>query len=123
MNTPACKKWKIGDHYIDCGLIPRVVTGISYERQYPAGVKCRNADTCLARPYMRQLIQEGLQGRSLVDGSIGNCSIRHCSPEKVHRKVAERWAKTGPLNPTKKLYLKSFYASEWGVGRKIWWNE
>jgi hypothetical protein len=123
MNTPTCKKWKIGDHYLDCGRIPRVVIGISYERIFPQGVRCRTYDACADREYLRRLAQEGLQGRSLIDGSIGHCSIRHCSPDKVHRKIAERWAKTGPLTSTEKLYLKSFYASEWGAGRTIWWKE
>lgn len=58
----------------------------------------------------------------MIDNSIGWCSIRHCKPTWIHRIVAKRWAKTGPINKQLKEYLKDFYNSEWGCGRKIWWK-
>lgn len=99
------KQFKIGDHYIDCGYIPRVVISIDYEQR------------------QKRLFPESLTGRSLIDGSISNCSIRYCAPEWVHKVIAQRWAKTGPLSESLKNHLKAFYAGEWGNGRKIWWTE
>jgi len=93
---PINKQIKIGDHYIDCGYIPRI---------------------CL------EIDGGSIKGKSLIDNSIGFCSIRYCAPEWVHEGVAQRWAKTGPLSKNLKEHLKSFYNGEWGNGRKIWWKE
>ena len=112
------RKWKIGDHYIDCGYIPRVVVEIDYEMRYIGKVTPENYEKC-----QRRLFQEGLVGRSLIDGRIGSCSINHCAPEWVHKTIAKRWSKTGPLSKELKNYLKLFYSGEWGCDRKIWWNE
>lgn len=103
------KKFKIGDCYIDCGSIPRVVVRINHEIRRIGNVA--------------RLFQESLEGRSLIDGSIGSCSIRYCAPFYVHKGIAQRWAKTGPLTQQEKDSLKEFYAGEWGAGRKIWWSE
>jgi hypothetical protein len=118
MKSLPCKQWKIGDHYIDCGYIPRVVIDIDYERLYPAATTVHN----LKYRY-RKLKQSGLTGRSLIDCTIGSCSIRYCKPEKVHSGIAKRWAKTGPLCDKLKDSLEKFYASDWGAGRKIWWSK
>lgn len=112
------KDFKVGDYYIDCGYIPRVVVKIDYEIRYIGKVTPENYEKC-----QKRLFKEGLVGRSLIDGSIGSCSIRHCAPEWVHKGVAERWAKYGPISQSLKEYLKAFYAGEWGAGRKIWWKE
>lgn len=64
-----------------------------------------------------------IAGISLVDGSHGICSLRYCSPIKVDKVIAQRWAKTGPLSIAGREALKNFYASEWGNGRAIWWKE
>jgi hypothetical protein len=114
------KSWKIGDHYIDCGYIPRVVTGISHALCFVTPKKA-TPDNYRYQP--RRLQQEGLTGRSLLNGSLGDCSIRYCAPQRVHKGVAERWAKFGPPSQSLKEHLKQFYAGEWGNGRKIWWNE
>ena len=90
------KTIKVGSHYIDCGYIPRI---------------CLENDG------------ESLKGKSLIDGSIGFCSIRYCAPWWVHKGFAQRWAKFGPPSKILKEHLKAFYAGEWGNGRKIWWKE
>lgn len=112
------KQFKIGDHYIDCGYIPRVVIRIDYELRYIGKVTPENYEQC-----QKRLFPESLTGRSLIDGSIGSCSIGYCAPEWVHKVIAQRWAKTGPLSESLKNHLKAFYAGEWGNGRKIWWTE
>jgi hypothetical protein len=114
------KLWKIGDHYIDCGHIPRVVTGISYELSFVTEKKVTPDNY---RQKRRSLKQEALTGRSLIDGSLGDCSIRYCAPQRIHKGVAERWAKLGPLSKSLKEHLKQFYAGDWGNSRKIWWKE
>lgn len=90
------KDFKIGSHYIDCGYIPRCCIGID---------------------------GDSLKGKSLIDNSIGFCSIRYCAPYWVSKGIAKRWAKTGPLSKDLKAHLQEFYAGEWGNGRKIWWKE
>lgn len=117
------KIWKIGDHYLDCGYIPRVVVDISYEAQFLEGVSNRKVTPDNYHLCSRRLKQEGLTGRSLIDGSIGNCSIRYCFPEWMNKIMAERWAKSGPWAKNMKNYIKCFYNSQWGGGRKIWWKE
>ena len=117
------KIWKIGDHYIDCGYTPRVVVDISYETKYQQGVSYKKVTPDNYRLCPRRLEQSGLTGRSLVDGSLGDCSIYYCAPEYIHKSVAERWAKNGPLSCALKEYLKQWYLREWGNGRGIWWNE
>ena len=112
------KIWKIGDHYIDCGYIPRVVISIDYEAMLPKNATPENYHRC-----SRKLKQSGLEGRSLIDSSIGSCRIRHCDPQWMDKVMAERWAKFGPPCKEMKEYLKQFYSSEWGNGRKIWWRE
>lgn len=112
------REFKIGDYYIDCGYIPRVVVAVDYEIKRVGKVTPENYAQC-----RKHLFPEGLTGRSLIDGSIGSCSINHCAPEWVHKGVAERWAKYGPLAKELKDHLKSFYSAEWGNGRKIWWKE
>lgn len=107
--TQEMKTFKIGDHYIDCGMIPRVCVGITHTHFKDK------------KGFLR-LRQDSVTGRSLIDGVIGDCSILHCAPEKVHRTIAVRWAKTGPLNPKDKVDLEDFYAGEWGEGRQIWWK-
>ena len=72
---------KVGDHYIDCGCIPRV---------------------CMENS------GGSIKGRSLIDGGIGLCSSRYCDPWWVHKGIAERWAKTGPLSDILKKHLKEF---------------
>lgn len=96
------KNWKIsertiniGDCYIDCGYIPRV---------------------CIASG-------EDLKGRSLIDNSVGFCSVHYCAPVWLHKSTARRWAKNGPINKALRDSLKAFYAGEWGNGRTIWWKE
>lgn len=84
-----------GDYYIDCGQIPRF---------------CINAD-------------EDIEGISLVDGSIGFCSVHYCKPKKVTMKTAINWRVYGPRLKKQRKDLKLFYESEWGGGRKIWWTE
>lgn len=111
------RKWKIGDHYIDCGYIPRVVVEIEHEMRYIGKVTPENYEKC-----QKRLFQEGLVGRSLIDDSIGSCSIRYCAPQWISKGIAKRWAKTGPLSKILKEQLKAFYAGEWGNGRKIWWK-
>lgn len=101
---------KVGSYYIDCGLIPRVCIEVSN------GIR-RNQHNELS------LYASDVAGRSLIDGTIGHCSLRYCDPQKVDKVIAERWAKTGPLNRAIKEDLKKFYAGQWGNGRKIWWNE
>lgn len=89
--------FRVGSRYIDCGYIPRIVVETDGEQ---------------------------LLGRSLIDGTIGSCSIRYCAPQWIHKIIADRWVKTGPLNKQLKQYLKDFYNHpEWGNGRKIWWKE
>jgi hypothetical protein len=112
------KIWKIGDHYIDCGYIPRVVTSIDYEAVLP-----KNAPPENYHLYCRRLKQSGLTGRSLIDSSIGSCSIRHCGVEWVDKTIAKRWADTGPISKFLKEHIKQFYKGEWGNGREIWWKE
>ena len=112
------KIWKIGDYYIDCGYIPRVVISIDYEAMLPKNATPENYQRCF-----RKLKQSGLEGRSLIDGSIGSCSIRYCAPEYISKQTAKNWAKFGPPSKALKEYLKQFYSSEWGNGRKIWWQE
>lgn len=90
------KDIKIGSHYLDCGYIPRC---------------CIENDG------------DSLTGRSLIDGTIGCCSIRYCAPQWISKGIAKRWAKTGPLSKDLKQHLKAFYAGEWGNGRKIWWKD
>jgi hypothetical protein len=100
----------VGSHYIDCGLVPRDCVEITHER-YNKKTKCKNAS---------------IVGRSLVDGTEGICSLAYCTPMKVDKIIAQRWAKTGPLNPEDKLRLKLFYSSdhsEWADDRKIWWEK
>lgn len=90
------KHISVGDYYIDCGYIPRV---------------CVNAWS------------DDISGRSLVDGSIGDCSRRHCGPEWVHPIIAKRWAKTGPLSKYLKEVLVNFY-NGWELDtRVIWWEQ
>jgi len=59
---------KIGDYYIDCGLVPRICTTSDYKN-------------------------DDIGGTSLVNSSEGYCSIRHCAPEKVTKKKAEELKK------------------------------
>lgn len=103
------KQFKIGDHYIDCGYIPRIVISIDYEIRKIGK--------------LFRFFPESLTGRSLIDGNISSCSIKYCAPEWVHKGIAQRWAKTGPLSESLKNHIKAFYAGEWGNGRKIWWTE
>ena len=49
---------KPGDLYEDCGYIPRICIEFS-----------KDIDSC--------------EGISLIDGSIGNCSIGHCGIKKI----------------------------------------
>ena len=84
------------DYYEDCGYIPRL---------------------CIDNN------GESVAGISLIDGSIGSCSIRYCNPRKLTSDAAIRIAMYGPYSKRKKQYLKEFYKSEWGNGRKIWWEE
>jgi len=100
------KIWKIGDHYIDCGHVPRVVVDISYESKFLRGVSYKKVTPDNYHLCPRKLVQSGLTGRSLVDGSIGDCSIHYCAPEYIHKSVAGRWAKNGPLSKDLKEYLK-----------------
>lgn len=85
---------KVGDYYSDCGYIPRICVGSG----------------------------ENVTGRSLIDGSIGHCSERHCGPTWMHKQIAKRWAKTGPISKALKEHLIDFYESDWGCGRKVWWE-
>lgn len=87
---------KTGDFYIDCGDIPRL---------------------CIDNN------GEGLAGISLLDGTVGNCSIRYCKPRKVKSSTAINQKLFGPRFKKDKERIKAFYASEWGNGRKIWWEE
>lgn len=90
-------KIRVGSCYIDCGYIPRV---------------------CIARH------TDVIQGRSLIDGSIGGCSVRYCSPKWVHPIIAKRWATTGPLNKKLKQFIKNFYnSSVWQDKRDVWWKD
>lgn len=109
--------WKIGDHYIDCGYIPRVVVEVHYEMRYVGKPTPDNYEKC-----QRRLVQEGLAGRSLIDGTVGNCSIRYCGVQWMHPTIAKRWAKFGPFNDGMRKYLAAFYAGKWGNGRNIWWE-
>lgn len=103
---------KVGSYYIDCGYIPRVCIGI------------HNKSKIKVSQYKRLSLNEAnIEGRSLIDGSIGFCSLYHCGLEKVDKVIAERWAKTGPLSKDLKEHIKQFYAGQWGNGRKIWWSE
>lgn len=86
---------KRGDYYEDCGFIPRL---------------------CLLNN------GENLCGISLIDGGIGNCSLYACTPHKITQEAAMRIAIYGPYGK-KKERLKEFYKSQWGAGRKIWWEE
>lgn len=117
------KIWKIGDHYIDCGYTPRVVVEVSYEMNYLQGVSHRKVTPDNYRSCPRKLGQESLKGRSLIDGSIGYCSIRYCAPEYLSKEMAERWAKFGPHSKALKGYLKEWYLSDWGNNKGIWWKE
>lgn len=90
------KEIHVGDYYTDCGYIPRIaVEATVYE----------------------------VTGKSLIDGSLGNCNVHYCAPVKVTKEQAEEIVRTGPLDPKTKQWLKEFYASEWGTGRTIWWKE
>lgn len=84
-----------GDYYEDCGYHPRIC------------IYASNTD---------------IQGVSLVDGTISDCSIRYCRPKKITQEAAIRIRTFGPYGK-KRDYLKQFYAGEWGAGRKIWWPE
>lgn len=117
------KIWKVGDHYIDCGYIPRVVVDISYELKYLSGVSNKKVTPDNYRSCPRRFQQESLTGRSLIDGSIGSCSIYYCAPDYISKVMAERWAKFGPHSKALKGYLKEWYLSDWGNGRGIWWQE
>lgn len=117
-NKKKNRKWKIGDHYIDCGYIPRVVVEVHYEMRYVGNPTPDNYEKC-----QRRLFQEGLAGRSLIDGTIGNCSIHYCGVEWMHKTIAERWAKVGPLNAEMRKRLEDFYDGEWGDCRNIWWKK
>lgn len=66
---------------------------------------------------------ESLMGISLINGTVGYCSIRYCKPKKIAKETAMRIATNGPISEKKKEYLKKFYAGEWGAGREIWWKE
>lgn len=122
MKSLPTKKWKIGDCYIDCGYIPRVVVQVEYGTKYAkkAFPKISPNNHHL---FPRVLEQSGIVGKSLIDGTVGSCSIRYCCPKRVSRGIAKRWAKSGPLNDDLKKHLKEFYSGEWGNGRKIWWKE
>lgn len=89
------KHISVGDHYIDCGYIPRVC------------VRAWGDD---------------VEGRSLVDGSIGGCSRRNCGPSWVHPVIAKRWAKTGPLSKNLKESLIRFYNNWEEDDRVAWWE-
>lgn len=93
------RKITVGSYYTDCGWIPRV---------------------CL------RTAPDQLEGRSLIDGSVGNCSPTHCAPDWMSRRMALRWAKTGPWAKGIKQSLKEFY-EKYDKGsknpRKIWWKE
>jgi hypothetical protein len=90
------RKIKAGDFYVDCGYIPRF---------------CVNSSL------------DDLEGISLLDRTRGFCSHKHCTPTWISRITANQWMKTGPISKEIKQRLKDFYASEWGNGRQIWWNE
>ena len=79
------KTIKKGDFYQDCGYIPRL---------------CIDNDG------------ESLEGISLIDGSIGYCSIRHCAPKKRTALSAVKMVKFGPLLKKNREKLKQFYAGE-----------
>jgi hypothetical protein len=66
---------------------------------------------------------ETIEGISLLDGGIGVCSARYCAPRKITKNTAILSREFGPRSKTVRENLKSFYASEWGNGRKIWWKE
>lgn len=87
---------KVGDYYSDCGHIPR---------------RCIKAD-----PW-------DVIGCSLLDDSVGGCSVYYCAPDKITKEEALQIKEHGPIDPNDRAYLKSFYASEWGAGRSIWWKE
>lgn len=89
------KKIRRGDYYIDCGLVPRICVDNN---------------------------GESLAGISLVDGEIGNCSIRYCRPRKVTKKTAINTRLFGPRLKKDRERLKKFYESgEWGSD-KVWWE-
>ncbi len=90
------RKIKPGDFYLDCGWIPRFCTSVGVD---------------------------DVEGISLLDRTRGHCSQKYCVPLWISRITANRWTKTGPISKVIKQSLKDFYASEWGNGRKIWWNE
>lgn len=52
---------KIGDYYKDCSYRPRI---------------CTNIDG------------DDIVGKSVIDGELGDCSLKHCCPEKITEKEA-----------------------------------
>jgi hypothetical protein len=79
---------QIGDYYEDCGYHPRQLVEI-------------NGDD--------------LEGRSLVDDTIGQCSEKHCGVVKLTKGQAENVVFYGPNQNAKDWYRKN-------APHRIWWD-
>jgi uncharacterized Zn-finger protein len=89
-------KIEVGDYYID--------------------YKC-HPNLCL------EIDGENIEGVSLINGCVGNCSLIHCEIEKVSFYEATEIKKNGPSEEIKKMLIE-FHKEKSGPNwkKEIWWE-